>query len=144
MERVTKPGGVVAISTWSRISWFSIWEEAVKEAVDADYTLPPLSNIFHEDTTEVEDDRRLFQEAGLENVEVKEFRCPHPQQKSVEAATEAFMGMGNPTVQILQKGFEENFEVIRPAFERAYARKYDGVKKQQAELAILAVGQKPL
>ncbi|SMY25166.1 unnamed protein product [Zymoseptoria tritici ST99CH_1A5] len=57
MQRVTKSGGVIALATWSRVSWVPVWQEAVREVVDADWTAPPL---FHLEATELEDVKGLL------------------------------------------------------------------------------------
>lgn len=140
MKRVTKTGGVIAVSTWSRVSWVEIWEKAVRETLDSNYIAPAL---FHIGTTELEDIQKLFETAGLRNIQVKTFPCPHPRKASVEAATDEFMNMGNPSTKLLQKGLdEEQLALVRPAFARAYAAKYDGVKNPQKEIAVLAVGKR--
>lgn len=140
MCRVTIDGGVVAVSTWSRISWVSAWEAAVRETIDPAYTAPLL---FHAQTTEPEDVRALMLAAGLTEVHVESVECVHPPRASVEAAVEEFWGMGNPSVQLLKgKLDEQQLAQVKPAFAKAYASKYDGVRTRQKEIAVLAVGRK--
>lgn len=52
MARVARPGGVVAIANWSRVSWVPIWEGAVRGTSGGDkgYAAPAL---FHEMSTEM-------------------------------------------------------------------------------------------
>lgn len=142
MQRVATPGGgVVGLSTWSRVSWVDPWERAVRATVDPKYTAPPL---FHPKTTELEDVRQLFEAAGLRDVQAKTVECMHPKKESVDAAIEEFMSMGNPSVQLLQKGFsEDDLAKIRPAMCKFYAENHDGVEKAQREIAVLAVGRVP-
>lgn len=141
MTRVAEPGGVVAVSTWSRVSWVPLWQEAVRETLDSSYTAPAL---FHTGTTEREDIEKLFIQAGLQNVTAKPFDCWQPHKESAETATAQFYSMGNPSIQLLHKGFTaEQIEQTRPAFTKAYTKMYNGVEVRRKEVAILAVGQKP-
>lgn len=139
MQRVTRPGGVVAVSTWSRVSWVPVWQEAVRATVDSDWVAPPL---FHVKTTELEDVKSTFEEAGLEAIQAKTFLCPHPRKESPEAAVDEFLNMGNPSIKLLMHDFsDEQLEKIRPAFVSAYEKRYNGVQKPQEELAVLVVGK---
>jgi ubiquinone/menaquinone biosynthesis C-methylase UbiE len=144
MKRVTQPGGALGVTTWMQPSWHGLWEAAVRASVDPQYTLPPLSDHFHPDTSDVERMRGLMLAAGLERVEVWVVETPHAPTESPAAAVDTFFTMGNPVSKALQKGYEGRVEEIRPAFEKVYAEKYDGVKKSQHERAIVAVGVKPL
>lgn len=139
MRRATESGGVVAVSTWSRVSWTPLWQEAVRATVDPNWNAPPL---FHTKTTELEDVKNTFEEAGLEKIEAKMFTCPHPRKESPDAAVDEFLNMGNPSTKLLMQDFSaEQVKAIRPAFVEAYARKYDVVEKPQEELAVLIVGK---
>jgi ubiquinone/menaquinone biosynthesis C-methylase UbiE len=141
MKRVTEPGGVVAVSTWSRVSWVPLWQQAVRATVDSQWTAPDL---FHTKTTEASDVQELFEQCGLRKVQVKTFDCLHPRKASPEAAADEFLNMGNPSTKLLMEDFSgEQIQQIRPAFIKAYAAKYEGVQKPQSELAVLAVGQVP-
>ncbi|KAI5363645.1 putative methyltransferase type 11, S-adenosyl-L-methionine-dependent methyltransferase [Septoria linicola] len=69
MARITEPSGIVAVSTWSRVSWVPLWEEAVQKTLDSSYKAPAL---FHPGTTERDDVADLLLGAGLQNVTAKE------------------------------------------------------------------------
>lgn len=141
MRRVTQPGGVVGISTWSRVSWVPIWQAAVRATVNPEWTAPPL---FHVQTTELSDVKALFEAVGLEEIEAREVKCPHPKKESPEKAVEEFLGMGNPSTKLLMKGFtEEEIERIRPVFVGEYGSRYRGVEEVQEEVAVLIVGRVP-
>lgn len=139
MQRVTQPGGIVAVSTWSRVSWVPLWQEAVRATVDSHWIAPPL---FHTSTTELGDVKGLFEEAKLEEIQAKTFSCPHPRKESPDAAVDEFLNMGNPSTKLLMQEFSaEQIKEIRPAFVKAYASRYDGTEKPQEELAALVVGK---
>lgn len=142
MARVTKPGGIVALASWHKDtpSWTLPWQKAVRASMNPDWEAPP---VFHHESTNPEDIERLFLKVGLQDVEVKVFRCPHPKKESVDAAVDEFIHMGNPSVDILTRDFtREQIEgVIRKEFKKAYAEIYDGVEQPQNEWAVLAVGR---
>lgn len=142
MTRVTEPGGVVALATWHKDtpSWVEPWQKAVRASVDPNWTAP---EVFHPKTTDPEAVRGLFTAAGLADVEVRVVACPHPKKESVEHAVDEFIGMGNPSVDLLTKDFsrEQIEREIRPEFIKAYAERYDGVEEPQKEWAVLAVGK---
>ncbi|EME42855.1 hypothetical protein DOTSEDRAFT_72335 [Dothistroma septosporum NZE10] len=141
MARVTKPGGVVGLATWHKDtpSWSSPLQIAVRQVMDPKWTAP---EVFHPATTDPDDVRKMFEKAGLEKIQVKVFDCPHPQKESVDVAVEEFFNMGNPSVKILLQDFnKEQITKLKPAFAKAYAEVYDGVKKPQKERAVLIVGR---
>lgn len=141
MKRVTQSGGVVGVSTWSRVSWVPIWQAAVRSTIDPGWTAPPL---FHSQTTELEDVKALFQQVGLEAIEAKTYACPHPKKESPEKAVEEFLNMGNPSTKLLMRDFsEEEIERIRPEFVRRYGERYKGTEEVQEEVAVLVVGRVP-
>lgn len=140
MQRVLRPGGTAGIANWSRISWVPIWQEAARAVKGDDYIAPTL---FHPDTMEVDTIERDLVAAGFQKVDVKTFECYHP-EKTVDTAVDQFYNMGNPSTKLLMKDFsKEEIEQSKPHFKAAYERMYDGGKKRQFELALLATGRKP-
>lgn len=143
MVRVTEPGGPVSLATWHKEtpSWSRPLQMAVREIIDPKWTAP---EVFHPASTDPDDIQRMFENAGLDGMQVKVFDCPHGQKETVDAAVDEFFNMGNPSVKILLRDFtEEQIAKLKPAFARAYAEIYDGVKKPQLEKAILIVGRVP-
>lgn len=140
MHRVLRPGGVVGISTWSRVSWVACWEAAVRKVQGgSDYHAPLL---FHKGTMETDYMEQAMQQAGFADIEIQTFECYHP-EKSVDGAVDEFYGMGNPSIKLLMKGFDEEFIArTRPHFKTAYDEIYQGGGKRQFEVAILTVGKK--
>lgn len=142
MARVARPGGVVGIANWSRVSWVPVWEGAVRrtEGGDGNYKAPSL---FHVKSTETEGNREMMQAAGLTEVELRDFDCWHP-EKTPEEAMEEFYGMGNPTTKLMMEGFDEEFvEKSKVKFREVYAEIYAGGRKRQKEIAIIMVGRVP-
>lgn len=140
MHRVLRPGGVVGLLTWSRVSWVPCWEAAVRKVQGgAKYEAPLL---FHPDTLETETMREAMDAAGFKSFNIETVQCFHP-EKSVDDATAEFYGMGNPSIKLLMKEFCEEFiEQTKPHFKAAYSDIYAGGCKRQFEVAILAVGKK--
>ena len=140
MHRVLHPGGVVGLATWSKISWVPIWEAAVHQVQGStDYRAPDL---FHPDTLSVADVKKAMETAGFKDINVEPFECFHP-EKTVDGAVDEFYGMGNPSIKLLMRVFDYDFiEQTKPHFRAAYDRCYEGGKKGQFEVAILAVGMK--
>lgn len=138
MRRVTRPGGLIGLSTWSRVSWIPVWERAVRAAGKPDFKAPTL---FQPDTMEVEGVRKMLTEAGWKDVEVWTFECAHPEQ-TAEQAADTFYTMANPSTKLLMGGMSEEFlEETKASFLEAFRDIWGGAKKQ-FELAILAVGTK--
>lgn len=140
MHRVLQPGGVVGLATWSEVSWVKTWEIAVRQ-LKPDYTAPLL---FHAETMKVDGVRKQLEDAGFEDIQIETFKCYHPETTPSEA-TEMFYGTiaGNPSGVRLMHGLSEDLlKQTRPHFETAYDEVYEGGKKRQYELAILAVGRK--
>lgn len=109
MSRVTQPGGVVAVSTWSRISWVTPWTEA-RRTIEPDYIAPPL---FHTGTTEREDVEDLFNKAGLSNVSVKAVECPHPKKASVDEAVDQFYNVRIPMTMTPFESYADSLVCLR-------------------------------
>lgn len=139
VQRVLQCGGAAGIANWSRISWVPLWEEAARAVRGNDYVAP---NIFHGRTTELEAVEQDLKEAGFTNINVREFNCYHP-DRDADTAVETFYGMGNPSTKSLMEGFSSaEIERTKPHFKEAYDRIWDGGRKRQYEVAILATGRK--
>lgn len=140
MHRVLRSGGVVGIATWSKVSWVSCWQDAVRKVQGSDEYQAPL--LFHHGTMDPEFMKEALKKAGFTDATAEPFECLHPEKK-VNDAVEEFYNMGNPSIQLLMKSFDRDFiEETRPHFKAAYDEKYDGGKKRQFELALLSVGRK--
>lgn len=87
----------------------------------------------------------MLGDAGLIKVDARMFDCFHL-EKTPEEAVEEFYGMGNPSVQLLRQGFDDDFvERSKVKFLELYKDIYRGGlgEERQKEVAILAVGTKP-
>lgn len=49
MVRVVRPGGVVGVNTWGRVSWVPVWETAVQRTKEESNSKAP--SLFHPATT---------------------------------------------------------------------------------------------
>lgn len=140
MHRVLRPGGVVGLLSWSRVSWVPCWEAAVRKVQGDAKSDAPL--LFHSAMLEIETMREAMGAAGFMGINIETFQCFHP-EKSIDDATAEFYGMGNPSIKLLMKGFSEEFiEQTKPHFKAPYSEIYAGGTKRQFEVAILAVGKK--
>lgn len=138
MYRVTRPGGVVGLAPWSRVSWIPLWEKAVREFKPC-YRAPAP---FHPETMEVDGVRKELVDSGYTVSYIDTYKC-YEEELSSAAATDKFYNMGNPTIHLLTKDFDNDFlEKTKPVFQEEYEKVYTRPGKRQFTLAILAVATK--
>lgn len=118
MHRVTKPGGLVGISSWSGRSWPEVWEKAVRRALNQPKYMSPT--IVEPSTSSVEGVRALMTKAGFELVSVHQQDVSF-QWRSTAQAMDYFFGQGNPIASLVYKGMgDEDLAKVRPVFKKVF------------------------